>query len=265
MALAGQARRALGRTVRWERRTIGMTDFIPRPVRSKLRRLFGMGSLQDARRFTRTRRLDRLFDALNERHASYVVLRWFEGLPRRADGDIDFLVADEALPIFEDLLDGGADGVPCDLYSASGARGYLYAGMPYYPPLLGARILARCVTAEGRVNVPCPEDHFFSLAYHALYQKGLKSGLPSSLRTQQPIPTPMHDYHGTLERLAAMLQLPVAINMEELDALLASRGWRPPAAMLKQLARHNEWVREHFRGDALVELHARREDMSIHG
>ena len=160
MALAGQARRALGRTLRWERRTIGMTDRIPRQVRTKLRRFLGMGALQDARRFTRTRRLDQLFDALDRREASYVVLRWFEGLPANADGDIDFLVADEALPIFEDLLDGGPDGVPCDLYSASGARGYLYAGMPYYPPLLAARILARCVTAEGRVRVPCPEDHF---------------------------------------------------------------------------------------------------------
>ena len=255
MALAGRARHAIGDAVRWERRTIGATELIPPRVRGALRRLLGMGSLQDARRFAPAQGLEYLFDTLHQRNASYVVLRWFEGLPGSADGDIDFLVGDDALPIFEALLDGDRRGVPCDLYSASGARGYRYAGMPYYPPLLAQRILARCTTAEGRVSVPCPEDHFFSLAYHALYQKGLRCGLPTSLPSLQPAAAPMHDYEGTLRKLAAELQLQVEFSMEGLDALLASRGWRPPAAMMKRLARHNKWVREYFFGQELVGSH----------
>lgn len=245
MALAGRARRALGDAVRWERRTIGVTELVPPRVRGKLRRLLGMGSLQDARRYAPAGGLEELFDTLHRRNASYVVIRWFESLPGSADGDIDFLVADDALATFEELLDADAGGVPCDLYSATGVRGYRYAGMSYYPSLLAQRILARRTSAAGKVSVPCPEDHFFSLAYHALYQKGLRSGLPTSL-SLQPEAAPLHDYEGTLKNLATALQLPVELSMEGLEAFLASRGWRPPAAMLKRLARQNKWVRMYF-------------------
>jgi len=186
---------------------------------------------------------------LNSRNANYVVLRWFGGLPDEFDGDIDLLVGDDDLPLFESLLQSGRGGVPCDIYSESGIPGYRYAEMSYFPPALARGVLSRRIIVPGPISVPCAEDHFLSLAYHAVYQKGLRSGLPTLLRLE-PSLAPMHDYHGTLTRLADKLALPVEISLEGLDEYLAARGWRPPARVLARLAQHNPWLREHLRATA---------------
>lgn len=248
MQLPGAARRTVASAIRWDRRNIGAAALVPARVRSRIRRFFGMGALQDARRFWPDH-VDKLFETLHEGRAVYVVLRWFDALPERADGDIDFLIADESLGLFKESLDEEHAGVPCDLYSASGAKGYRYAGMPYYPPLLSQRMLDRRVMKDGLVAVPCPEDHFLSLAYHAIYQKGLRAGLATADPSLSPAAMPTHDYHGTLERLASTLRLNIGIEMEELDAFLASRGWRPPIPMLKKLALNNQWLRSRLERD----------------
>jgi hypothetical protein len=229
---------------------VGAAARLSPQFRRRMRQLIGVGPLQEGRRYAPAEGLHQLFETLNRKNVEYVVLRWFEWLPDCADGDIDFLVADEKLPQFESLLNAGRQGIPCDLYSESGRPGYRYAGMPYLPPELARRILARRIIIPGPLSIPCAEDHFLSLAYHAVYQKGLRSGLRTSLRCEQPAILPIHDYHGTLSRLADELSLPVEISMEGVEEFLARRGWRPPAQVLKRLADHNPWLREHIRAGA---------------
>jgi hypothetical protein len=251
------ARRAIGRIVEAERRTTGLSELIPPRVRYELRQAIGMAPLGEGRRYAPGPGLERLFETLNERNTAYVVLRWFEDLPDRPDGDIDFLAADEALPEFNTLLGFEKSGFPCDVYSESGRRGFRYAGMPYFPPLLARGLLSRRIVNAAGVSVPCPEDHFLSLAYHAVYQKGLQSGLPTSVPNLQPDPAPKHDYRRTLARLAERIHVPVEVSMEALDEVLSSAGWRPAAPVLKRLARYNVWIRRYFGADLDPKLQSR--------
>jgi hypothetical protein len=247
VSLSGRAERTVRRVIRWERQAFGVRTFLSPRLRRGLRQLLGVGPLQEGRRYAPPGGLRELFETLISRNAEYVVLRWFEGLPEQVDGDIDFLVGDDDLPLFESLLSSGSEGVPCDLYSESGMPGFRYAGMPYFPAQLARRILSRRVILPGPISVPCAEDHFLSLAYHAVYQKGVRAGLSTSLRVAQPALAPMHDYRGTLTRLAEKLSLPVDVSMEGLEEYLDATGWRPPARVLTRLAQHNPWLREYLR------------------
>jgi hypothetical protein len=182
--------------------------------------------------------------ALEAAQVRYVVLRWFESLPEVPEGeDIDVLAADEALGKIEPLL-SRSGGVECDIYSKSGRPGTRYRGMAYYPPYLAESILERSVLHAGWCRVPCVEDHFFSLSYHALYHKGLESGVPTSTPGLVSKRCPAHDYRATLSSLAKQLGLEADVTMEALDELLARRGWRPPYDTVQRLADHNEWLRQ---------------------
>mgnify|MGYP006211368535 CR=1 FL=1 len=75
---------------------------------------------------------------------------------------------------------GRRDLIRCDVYSVSGLRGSSYQGISYYPPHLAEGILERAVRHRSGAMVPSGRDHFYSLAFHALYHKGLRSGLPVS-------------------------------------------------------------------------------------
>jgi O-antigen/teichoic acid export membrane protein len=94
------------------------------------------------------------------------------------------------------------------------------------------------------IAVPDPEDHFFSLAYHAIYLKGAWSGLPSASAPEEASPAVSHDYAAVLRRLAEPLgiALPRPLTLEALDAVLAAAGWRPPFDMLEKLARWHPWI-----------------------
>lgn len=246
MTIATRAKQALRQSAQWEKRTIGMSSLVPLALRRRMKRAIRKSLLPEGRRFF-SGRLEDLFRKLDERGARYVVVRWFEGLPQRPDGDIDFLVADEALDDFETVLDRDRVGVPCDVYSVSAVQGYRYGTISYYPPELAQRILERRVFREASVRVPCTEDHFFSLAYHCLYHKGPDCGLPTSTPGVRPVRAPNHDYRARLEALAAELGLAVDMNMEALDALLDEHGWRPGHDVLDCLAAENAWLRARLR------------------
>ena len=198
--------------------------------------------LPEGRRFIAADKLEQLFIVLKEAGATYVIVRWFETLPLHPEGDIDFLIADLALPVIEELLSPKRGGIPCDLYSEFGCRGYRYGNIAYYPPNLARRILERRTLHKELVSVPCPEDHFFSLAYHCLYHKGLDCGLPTSQRSLRPVSRPNHDYLGTLAALASELGMKAELNMEALESLLHDFGWRPDRSTLERLAVDNVWI-----------------------
>ena len=197
--------------------------------------------------------IDDFFDELNRRGVRYAVLRWFESLPEVDPGeDIDVLVADEDLPALRSLLRShrvSPARQKFDVYSVTGQPGSDYRGIPYLSPALAARLLDRAVLLRGRYRVPCPEDHFDSLAYHALYHKGERSGLPESAGAGAAPGTPEHDYAAILAGLAAGLGLSVPITMADLDAHLAASGARPPLDTLEKLAESNEWLRRRIEAE----------------
>ena len=198
------------------------------------------------------------FAELRDRQLRYAVLRWFDDLPYIPPGhDVDLLVHDDDVAKVQALLTArhAKPGVKCDLYSVSGLPGTAHRaagrelGVPYFPP---GRAEALLTAAEyrGLYRAPRVEDHFLSLAYHAVYLKGPRSGLPSRHPQVVPEPSPRHDYAATLALLSRAAGIDVPIEMEALDEYLASRGWRPPGPVIEALLPHNRWIAAHFGASA---------------
>lgn len=191
---------------------------------------------------------EKFFRELASRNVRYVVLRWFDTLPDVAPGeDIDLLVADDDLGKLDELFSRSRSGLACDVYSVTGLPGSDFRKMAYYPPHLSETVLANAVLQRGLFRVPAPIDHYLSLAYHALYHKGYRSGLSSATAPPDAKATRTdHDYGAVLGALAKALGLPAATDMESLDATLAGRGWRPPLDTLARLALRNPWIQDRF-------------------
>jgi hypothetical protein len=193
------------------------------------------------------------FAELRDRHVRYVVLRWFERLPYvRPGSDVDLLIHDDDIATVEALLTDEKQDVKCDLYSVGGLRGTMYRakgreldGVPYFPRDRAAAVLDHADVRD-IYRVPNPEDHFLSLAYHAVYQKGPKSGVPSRYPEIVPDPSPKHDHKTILAELGQKAKIDVPIEMEALDAYLAGRGWRPSDQAIEALRPHNPWIAAHF-------------------
>ncbi len=188
--------------------------------------------------------VERFLRRLNRQRVRYAVLRWFESLPVLPPGeDLDILVDDADLPVVSAMLDEGPGLQPIDLYSVTGLPGADYCSMPYFPPYVAQQLLDRACPHHDLCWVPSPEDHFLSLAYHALYHKGAKSGLTSGPDTSDGHGKPEHDYDAVLRRMARRLDLDTPIALWGLDQYLDRRGWRPPHDMLVRLSRRNAWIR----------------------
>lgn len=186
------------------------------------------------------------FQKLAEKDINYVVLRWFDKLPNlAAGGDIDILVADEDYHTLISLLKYSRFGVQCDIYSQTGKPGGLYKGVvPYLPNKLAASMLINKLVLNG-IKVPSDRDYFFSLAFHAVYQKGLKSGLPTTTKLN-PLKNPDHDFENILGSLSVAAGVKCKMTMEELDACLDQEGLRPSQDVLRALSRFNPWVKAYF-------------------
>ena len=187
------------------------------------------------------------FAALQEASARCIVLRWFEDLPAVLPGeDLDMLVMDEDLAKLSGHLDNYSGAVPCDIYSVAGTPGTLYKNQPYYPRQLAEQMIARRELFKGLYPVPCAEDHFYGLAYHAVYHKGSASGLRFRLAEIVPVEQPDHDYYGALASLGQSLGLEVGITLDDLDSFLAGAGFRPSGEVLRALGKSNRWVEVKF-------------------
>ena len=174
---------------------------------------------------------------------NYVILRWFETLPAVSPGeDIDILVSDADIDTFIDLFKEYPGTIPCDVYSESGKVGSDYNKIAYYPPYLAKKILASSIQHERVFKVPNSEHHALSLAYHALYHKGGRSGIPSQHSDVSISVDPEHHYTEALQHLG----IRECETLEEYDVYLEGRGWQPPKDTLRRLAKTNEWVRIHF-------------------
>jgi hypothetical protein len=185
--------------------------------------------------------------SLNEQQCRYVILRWFDRLPVVDDGgDLDVLLEDSASVAAARMLTRSSwrGDVPCDLYSVHGLPSFAHKRYAYYPPHVAVGILDRAQRHSSGALVPCPEDHFFSLAFHALYHKGYGSGLPVSIDMGPKGRSNRHDYRAVLQALAADAGYEGPITMVDLDRELDRRGWRPPADTLMKWGVENGWCRE---------------------
>ena len=192
-----------------------------------------------------------LFRRLDEEGVRYVVLRWFEGLPTLDPGeDLDVLVADEDLETLHAVLAEEPGTIPVDVYSETGLPGADHQGIAYYPPHLARRMLDRAVRHPSGARVPAPDDHLHSLAYHALYHKGVAAGVPSRLLDAPPGATPEHDYAAALAEVAAGAGIDLPHGMEAVDDHLAAHGWQPPYDTLLRLSGTNAWIHRRFFDEA---------------
>lgn len=184
------------------------------------------------------------FEELNEAGIDYVVLRWFETLPRLDPGeDVDLLVADEDVPRLETVIEREPGLIPCDVYSASGLPGTAYQNMAYFPPPIAREILRSGVLSGKGIRVPAPREHLLSMAFHAVYHKDVTSGLPGASIDPREHASPDHDYAQVLTELAARQGIEIEPTLDWLDGYLASEGWRPPADTLTRLSGRNPWLR----------------------
>src|SRR5690554_1025291 len=121
----------------------------------------------------------RFLEILNKRKVEYVLLRWWENLPEIPEGeDLDILVRDEHRDLMKDLVtfrDNGT-GHKCDIYTLTGSNFGSHRGLPYFQFNLAKTLLQTRILYRG-AYVPSPQSYFASLAYHAVFHKGLGSGL----------------------------------------------------------------------------------------
>lgn len=182
-----------------------------------------------------------LAEQLQGHQIDYAVLRWFDALPHIDPGeDLDILVRDEDVARFRQLVESEPGIVPIDLYSVTGIDGADFRGAAYYVPELAERILDNAVRHPSGVQVPSPEDHLYSLAYHALYHKGYGSGLVSVGRRGDEQND--HDYGAALTQAADICGVELPLDMESMDEHLGAQGWRPPLDALRRLSAENEWL-----------------------
>jgi hypothetical protein len=199
------------------------------------------------RRLPRTKSVRSFFATLNAEGCKYVVLRWFESLPVVADReDIDLLVSDEHAPLLDRVLTRVPimGGIPVDVYSVTGLPSFSHRGIAYYPPHVAAELLGGATKHPSGARVPNDEDYFKSLAFHALYHKGYRSGLPKGPDLAAEVKSPEHDYAGELAALSRKTGIRAGISLHELDHYLAGCGWRPSLDALAKLGQRNRWCRE---------------------
>jgi hypothetical protein len=187
--------------------------------------------------------LPELFSELNDLHCRYAVLRWFETLPSVEKGeDIDMLVGNEHLQALGGRLSYGyierllGRKLKLDVKSAYPPA----KKVAYYPPHLASKILDNAIVHSSGARIPCPEDYFFSLAFHALYHKGLSSGIPMTASDASPSAL-QNKYVRTLSALAEKLGYEVAISLEDLDKFLGENGWRPSLDYIEKASPRDAW------------------------
>lgn len=224
------------------------------PARRRRTRHVLLGSNGPRRYLAPHLTLETFFRTLEEHGVRYAVLRWFETLPHVDPGeDVDLLVADGHLEFVHTLLrprPGRPGSQAFDVYTVSGLPGTDFGGgVPYYPPQFAHDLLDDTVMMRGFCRVPSPLHHFQSLAYHAVYHKGYRSGLLPADGVDLRLAPTDHDYEAVLTELAERLGMPAVPTLDRLDGILADAGLRPPLDTLERLAPGNPWIHDRFFAD----------------
>jgi len=188
--------------------------------------------------------LDDFFRELKKRDVEYVVLRWFENLPTIDKGeDIDILISDSDLKKIRDLFGVNIKRQSFDIYSVSGLFGSNFRKVPYFPPDLAKSILKSRRWHNDIYSVPDPKHHFLSLAYHAVFHKGIHSGL--SNRNHPETEKTDHNYHEILKILAQETGYQNrGDDYIEYYELLKKEGWIPGLDTMRILSLGTHWLQD---------------------
>lgn len=184
--------------------------------------------------------IDGLVAALDQAGYRYAILRWFEDLPAVAEGeDVDLLIEDAAVDALDEwfLPKPVSGAIRFDLYSAGGLPGTDFRGLPYYEKRLAEQILDHTVLLRNRYRVPDPRMHFLSLAYHAVYHKAHKSGLPlGDGEEERPAGEFEHDYPAILARMASEQGEDCEISLKGLHRMLERHDWAAGIDTIRKLS-----------------------------
>lgn len=198
------------------------------------------------------------FERLKKEEIKYCCLRWFEELPDVVDGgDIDLLVSNDdvhTLMKYVDLKEGVAGSVKLDVYTVYGSSGTRYRGLPYYPPHFASKIISSSTYNCRGIRVPSDEMYFYSLAYHAVYQKKFSSGIPfkpgSGVKKEIK-----HDYLGKLRCLADKVNAKFDPTIIGIDKLLYEKGFYPGVDTLYKIGMKESWIKGIFEKDGFLSHH----------
>ena len=178
--------------------------------------------------------VETFFASLEKQGANYVVLRWFEDLPRLHSGqDLDLLVGEESLDTLFQLLSPWPIGHPVDVHTAQAPMridrppwsGKHWTLTCPYPAHRAKEMLSEKTLLRDLCRVPGKVDHFLSLAAHVAFVKSQDALID--------IASSRHDYPAELRRLSieAGMPLPRKLGKEDLRALLIRRGWTSDSAV----------------------------------
>lgn len=226
---------------RWGRRL--------RVVRPELPKSVGPKSGKPRRRLRPEYSVKDFFRLAQAQGLEYVVLRWFDDLPDYdPNGDIDILIADEHLAHFERFFVKATEGgARFDVYTVGGLSGTRYRGLPYYPPEFARRILDSRVVRRGNIPVPNDTMHFYSLAYHAIYQKHERAGIPLEPGEAVATARVKHDYLGVLTELGKRIGVTFDGSVRGLHNALVDYGVAPSVDTLRKLAVPEQWLSTLFK------------------
>jgi len=188
--------------------------------------------------------LEEFFDSMEELEIHYVVLRWPELIGHQGilHDDLDLLVRDEdyerVLSLCVKHASKGQKEVDISTETAFEKR--KIGGIPYFTPRLSKETIASRVR-NSFFYQPTPEYHFYTLAYHAVYHKGFKSGLPNA---GVEIKLPENKYYKKLEALRIELGLGVKLTLKGLHEFIKDSEYYPGDDYLDKLKHRNPFIEE---------------------
>ena len=179
---------------------------------------------------------DHFFRELNRRNVRYVLLRWWQGLPSYfpENEDLDLLIDDDDVVLITDLVTYQQVGHQCDIYTVRGKHGGSYHSIPYFPVAMATGLIRDRVLHEGFVYVPSAELYFASMAYHAIYHKGVGSGIEGFGLGKSEVLE--HDYAALLESSAARANVELDISLGAIVGWLDKNGLGPSGDTLSKLS-----------------------------
>lgn len=177
---------------------------------------------------------------LNKRGIKYVVLRWWKDFPQIPKGeDMDILMQKEDFNKLSGLITYKKNHNKCDIYLLDGHNPGHWNQLPYFPNKLFIDTLKTRVQYNDCIYVPSPEMHFATMAYHAIFHKGIKSGLPGfearSHDHDNEDNSSEHNYTKVIEELSQKIDLNIEININSIIDWLKQRDYLPNRDTLSKL------------------------------